>query len=651
MNTISRKPIPQHDCQEIPPALPSQQLLEPKEAAPQTPRQRRPLKVWLWEVVSAVAAIAILAAVISVLSHYNTKTVPDWPLHININASVAILADLLRASVLVVAAAILSQSKWIWFSRKARPMTQLQSFENARSSLIGSASLLATLPNHAPTIIAAVLTILAVGIGPFTQQSLQTITCVETQESGGAQLPISRFGGLGFNEATQRNSTLHSNVIYGLFNPAFIDREIDAFCPTGNCSFPEVYSSLGICSFCADTTKGAKQNVLKGKVVNMTLDDAFVDNYMQALDISQVVNFRLLKPHIPQAMFDAGLGLATLNFSILAAPIVPNPDPNDKVHEDDRPRVKLVQPEKAIAATCIMYPCIKDYKARIQNGVLIETVVSSRAMNSMSDYNASNYNNIVSWGSKNATALHTPCLVDGKIYTLDNITTVPKAPGRSFVSWETNDKPQLIVPIDCLYLMSQRYRAYISQALEYIFSGNCVVEELSGQVVCSEMLGQCEAREFSRPAFWLEPLLNNGSATFANINETVYNGSTTLTNHMRSFGAGVYVGDEVPVAQGDVQVVTTCIKFEWKWLIFPIVLAAVVLGLLGWSIVVDQMDSTKPVWKNSLLPLLLYGMRSEAERELQMEELDTLEEVAKKTIVILKYSDNPGFEDDTPRTH
>lgn len=110
------------------------------------------MRSWVWELVAAVFCLAIIIAIGTLLARFDGKELPEWPLHINLNAAVSILADVLKAALLLIAGAIISQSKWAWFSDRARPLNHIQRFEEASRSILGSANLLFTAPSHFPTL-------------------------------------------------------------------------------------------------------------------------------------------------------------------------------------------------------------------------------------------------------------------------------------------------------------------------------------------------------------------------------------------------------------------------------------------------------------------------------------------------------------------
>lgn len=183
--------------------------------------------------------------------------------------------------------------------------------------------------------------------------------------------------------------------------------------------------------------------------------------------------------------------------------------------------------------------------------------------------------------------------------------------------------------------MPRRYLNYLEYSMLDIIDGLCVVIQDTGQVSCQSKQQvskdpRCPAHE-PTSTFWLEPLLNNSSATFTSVNATIHSISTMLTNHMLVFGSDVYAGTKASMAVGNIETVTTCIQFRWQW-------------LLGWGIAADQMDPMRPVWKNSLFPLLFYGQEGSLDnREKHIQGLDRLEAIAEKTVVVLRYGNKPGF--------
>src|SRR5437870_4523677 len=113
---------------------------------------------------------------------------------------------------------------------------------------------------------AAVVTIVLLAIGPFTQQAVKTTLCPRILDLGeqaripvAAKLPLSEVG-LGYYSGPKPRSPAALNAVRaGLTTPGAGSTDgLDSRCPTGNCTFADfggvTHSSLGLCSRCEDLT-------------------------------------------------------------------------------------------------------------------------------------------------------------------------------------------------------------------------------------------------------------------------------------------------------------------------------------------------------------------------------------------------------------
>jgi hypothetical protein len=114
-------------------------------------------------------------------------------LNINLNTLISLLADILKAALLLIVAEIISQGKWAWFASRPRHHTDFQKFEDASRSVLGSFKLLFAAPTNLLTLLAALVTILAPGIGPFVHQAAQTVACTENVLDTNASLLIAHY--------------------------------------------------------------------------------------------------------------------------------------------------------------------------------------------------------------------------------------------------------------------------------------------------------------------------------------------------------------------------------------------------------------------------------------------------------------------------
>ena len=86
--------------------------------------------------------------------------------------------------------------------------------------------------------------------------------------------------------------------------------------------------------------------------------------------------------------------------------------------------------------------------------------------------------------------------------------------------------------------------------------------------------------------------------------------TAAITNKFRTSGSSNYDISQAQTATGAVIETTVCIKFDWEWLLFPILLVSVAGVLLSLMILQSYQKPEQPVWKTSLLPLLFYGPRN-----------------------------------------
>lgn len=66
-------------------------------------------RVWLWEILAVVTAIALVAAIFIHLSFYDGKRSPNWGLSLSLNALLALLSTVFRAMLVVIVSHIISQ--------------------------------------------------------------------------------------------------------------------------------------------------------------------------------------------------------------------------------------------------------------------------------------------------------------------------------------------------------------------------------------------------------------------------------------------------------------------------------------------------------------------------------------------------------------
>ncbi|KAF5573563.1 hypothetical protein FPANT_12285 [Fusarium pseudoanthophilum] len=214
-----------------------------------------PCWIWRWELLQLLIASGLFAAICIVLYIYTGKELPEWKnLGITLNTLVSIIATFFRASIAIISSEVLAQLKWEWLSGSFRPMSDIQMFDTATRGVIGSLQLLPAIAFRQPLTLEAILILfLSLGIGSFTQQSIQTYQCLQPVDlvpppsitiakslnwSDFARL--TQHGGYGLNakmSLAMKDAIIQARNISTLYN-----------CPTGYCNFttfPE-YTSQGL---------------------------------------------------------------------------------------------------------------------------------------------------------------------------------------------------------------------------------------------------------------------------------------------------------------------------------------------------------------------------------------------------------------------
>ncbi|KAI2472449.1 hypothetical protein F4781DRAFT_445381 [Annulohypoxylon bovei var. microspora] len=609
-------------------------------------RRQHVFRFWPWEIASLIVAFGLIAATYSILSHFDGQKLPEWPYSINLNTLIALISTIMRAAMLVGVAEVISQTKWSWFSRP-RPLSHLQYFDEASRSFAGSLSLLFVAPGSLLGVLGALITILSLGIGPFTQQTIKTVPCLQTHNAQTASLPLSHYVpalhtyyrvGAGTFEA---EVDMKGTMINGITNPTGNDSAIVPNCATGNCTFAQhngiTHSSIGMCSSCINTT-----SFIKGPIKsNITYDNYTLPNSMWVSPGSDEAYLNVAPSTLDWASsaftseFSSIIDLSIINVTVMALTNATCPTVNGNT---TCPISDFSSGEMDVVATsCSLYPCLKNYDATVEKGVLQEKIVSTQPAP-------------VNWVEAgiqpgaihpymNFTALQSPCLVDGGWYDLSNISTAPKTKDRVFTGINIDGK-NYTAPDECLYKMWYLYAEGLYRFIGYdLLSGTCTYNARQGTAI------SCDSR------WWLASLYNSKQASFNTLSTAFDQFATAVTNKMRTSGSSNYDPTVHELVTGLVNEMTVCTEFQWQWLLMPTILVAATGAVLVAIIVQNLRDRRQPVWKSSLLPLLYYGFDRRAHNEdpnRPVMDLTELNQAASDMRVRLRSGAEAGFVDVTP---
>ncbi|ORY02557.1 hypothetical protein BCR34DRAFT_449859, partial [Clohesyomyces aquaticus] len=170
-------------------------LYQPTQTTHVTQRPRKKewiLLVWWQEIGALLVAIGVMAAIVKLLLFYDGKELPNWKGNMSLNAVASLLIVLQRGMLMVVIVEIISNTKWSWFRRR-RPVRQLAIIDEASRSALGAFKLIAHVPTNFLAVLAALVTILSFGMGPLTQQAVQSVPCQQIVTNGTrASIPIAQ---------------------------------------------------------------------------------------------------------------------------------------------------------------------------------------------------------------------------------------------------------------------------------------------------------------------------------------------------------------------------------------------------------------------------------------------------------------------------
>jgi len=128
---------------------------------------------WLLEILSMVASLCCTLALAFLLYAVQDKPYENWKSYVGLNPTISILTTVARATLLLSASACLSQGKWLHFVKRSK-LQALEIFDQASRGPLGALKIVLKARTYLglPTL-AAAITVLALAIGPFTQQVVQ----------------------------------------------------------------------------------------------------------------------------------------------------------------------------------------------------------------------------------------------------------------------------------------------------------------------------------------------------------------------------------------------------------------------------------------------------------------------------------------------
>ena len=614
---------------------------------------------WLEMVCCAIFSGAFLAIVATIYS-YEGRPLPEWPYHLTINTLIAIYVVILKAALLLVTAQGLGQLKWRWFDRD-RPLKHLTNFDAASRGALGSLTLLWMLKGrHIIASCGALITVAALLIDPFAQQVISTYQCMLDVQSSQATIPRTNL----FSESgphvgageTALPIDLQKTINAGIFNPG---TSVAFGCPSGNCTFPDVYHSVGYCSSCNDITSYLLviDEIVPGgpNYTNVSLPGYWQEypgggGTFWSPPVTAILNGT--DTGSGNATYDSNTAYLTMDYfaGAVVASQINNPlSTSCSNGSQTRWGCAAGAASRAGAANCTIVPCVRSYKASIEGGSLSEEVASP--------------NNLWTWDTLNfdpadlslKATINLACLplstrtqlskLDFKLeengwLSTPNLTTIYTGSSNFptagyWVPSMDETFPNISIPAECVYL----YDAVLTDRGIQTFLNTY----LNGTVGISPQNGY--SYDYAGAAQLLA-IYNESYLSFEDLSSIFANISDSLTTHIRQNGVQNF---STPV-HGTVLHEQTCVHVRWAWLAYPAVLVGLTLIFLTGMIFETRMgDGRSHDWKSEPLALMFHRLDDETIKTTGgvrlVKRKDMQDAAARVSVRLAKTADGWGFVD------
>ncbi|KAI1407292.1 hypothetical protein F5Y13DRAFT_206507 [Hypoxylon sp. FL1857] len=220
---------------------------------------------WSWEFINIVIATLAMIALVILLSEYNNTPLSPWALGITLNGVIAFLSAIWRLCMMSVVAECMGQLKWKWLDRP-RKLLDLQMFDEAARGIPGSLKLLMRRYLTFAQI-GAVFMVLSIAFDPFAQLLVDYPTkTIRVRDERVQMRRAVQYALVPPDEPSVRQD-LHDNRLdhYLIQNiqAAMLLRSQKQFekfyssqqkCPSRNNCTWGVFTTLGVCSKCANLT-------------------------------------------------------------------------------------------------------------------------------------------------------------------------------------------------------------------------------------------------------------------------------------------------------------------------------------------------------------------------------------------------------------
>ncbi|KAL1383831.1 hypothetical protein HDK64DRAFT_257523 [Phyllosticta capitalensis] len=488
----------------------------------------------------------------------------------------------------------LSQSKWLWF-RQPQELLDLELFDQASRGTWGSTCLLfdclARFRKSYLTIFGALLTIVALAIGPLSQGIVKYYSCAILSTDAVAHIPrISKYTAVGGYMGTgtfQLDAPMTAAVYTGLLDPP-ISSTVPITCPTGNCTFPggddgPTFSTLAMCYSCRDITTTI--------IWEQSPKSEFIGNWTLRLPSGlHIVGLFTSNPG-SETVFNSTTSTAEDTETIAFEALMLNEDENcksQKVTKNDEPcSYHGHSRQNPFAIRCSLEPCVKTFRANVTRAEYRETCLKTEKLEKY-------------WLDTvlvNKTTLRNGVWEDcptSNHATHVNTFQYNKSTTGDYTSDNYTHEEPVWYPADCAWNFGFDPNKTISEFLAPKWTGDMTYSSFGSE---------------PRGEYWLKDLWRNGKANMRAVNASMEGLALAITSQMRRNPDAA----DIPSVNGTVLDSVTCVRVRWIWLLYPI--SALCLTVVFLSMAIFQGRASHQLWhndwKSSSLALLFHGLEAE----------------------------------------
>ncbi|CAG8935249.1 unnamed protein product [Penicillium salamii] len=548
--------------------------------------------LFIWEILAMLLSSGLLVAIVVLLDKYENKPQPNWK-YVSLNSVVSWLSTVSKGCVLFCLSEGIGQLKWVWFTRKSRPLVDLGTFDGASRGIWGCAGLVWTLRAKHFAALGSLAVILALAFDPFIQNLIHYYPKLIIDPSGTANVTSnSLYSSMG-PLLNIGNFYLHPEMKANIYNALFNSDESKPWsipkytCSSGNCTWDPI-AALEMRARCTNITEKLKFEIYNGTNGDRNPNTTTLSQsvYLEAVGKNLTADVML------ETIWGTPVAIGAVSPFVYNDSIIPviqmiAPDgvlgqPVWGSSRSDSPMNDTWQ-----AMECSIDPVVRSLRPRVSRGKYHEDILDTWTNGSFAGYEmGSNYDLKPTWGPEKGVE-------KGKEFTIVKQS-----------------------------LLSIRY------FFTNFFSGRTYLDPMTLSFVSDASSATGVGSQMTTTSNYASGDLMQLMTIF-NITDCPYSSAEKLRCAMEHTAKAMSKAirdssspSNFTTTAGEAMTSATHIAIHWQWIVLP-----VLVWLLGLVTLVGTMWKTRramiPTWKNETMPIIALCRNSQNEKKQSDEGLQT----------------------------